>query len=130
MALSPCPRCRSNTVKVRTQSPVAGVWTIFGCDTCFYTWRSTEPPANTDPEHYPQVFRLNPNDLVITAVFMVVAMWIFPEAGVKKGDRGEISRILDHVSFPNRACGYDDRNFKSIALRVYSLVANRSPLRD
>ena len=24
--------------------------------------------------------------IVITAVFMVVAMWIFPEAGVKKGD--------------------------------------------
>lgn len=24
--------------------------------------------------------------LVATAVFMVVAMWIFPEAGVKKGD--------------------------------------------
>ena len=63
MALSPCPRCRSNTTKVRAQSPVAGVWTIFGCDTCFYTWRSTEPPANTDPDQYPQVFRLNPNDL-------------------------------------------------------------------
>jgi membrane protein YdbS with pleckstrin-like domain len=25
--------------------------------------------------------------VMITAVFMVVAMWIFPEAGVKKGDR-------------------------------------------
>ena len=24
--------------------------------------------------------------VMITAVFMVVAMWIFPEAGVKKGD--------------------------------------------
>jgi hypothetical protein len=24
--------------------------------------------------------------LMITAVFMVVAMWMFPEAGVKKGD--------------------------------------------
>jgi hypothetical protein len=24
--------------------------------------------------------------VVITAVFMVIAMWIFPEAGVKKGD--------------------------------------------
>ena len=25
--------------------------------------------------------------IMITAVFMVVAMWIFPEAGVKKGDK-------------------------------------------
>jgi hypothetical protein len=24
--------------------------------------------------------------VIITAVFMVVAMWIFPEAGVKKGE--------------------------------------------
>ena len=24
--------------------------------------------------------------IMITAVFMVVAMWVFPEAGVKKGD--------------------------------------------
>ena len=24
--------------------------------------------------------------IMITAIFMVVAMWIFPEAGVKKGD--------------------------------------------
>ena len=27
--------------------------------------------------------------VMITAVFMVVAMWIFPEAGVKKGDLGK-----------------------------------------
>ena len=26
------------------------------------------------------------NFVMITAVFMVIAMWIFPEAGVKKGD--------------------------------------------
>ena len=28
--------------------------------------------------------------VMITAVFMVVAMWIFPEAGVKKGDVKEL----------------------------------------
>ncbi|MBV9260205.1 MAG: hypothetical protein JO205_02420 [Pseudolabrys sp.] len=27
-----------------------------------------------------------PTAVLLTAVFMVVAMWIFPEAGVKKGD--------------------------------------------
>lgn len=27
--------------------------------------------------------------ILVTAVFMVVAMWIFPEAGVKKGDLKE-----------------------------------------
>jgi vanillate/4-hydroxybenzoate decarboxylase subunit D len=37
---------------------------VFGCDTCFYTWRSTEPAENTSPDHYPEVFRLNPEDLM------------------------------------------------------------------
>jgi hypothetical protein len=45
---------------MRSKSPVAGVWTVFGCDTCFYTWRSTEPSENTDLDKYPEVFRLNP----------------------------------------------------------------------
>jgi C4-type Zn-finger protein len=58
-----CPRCRSNTASIRTTSPIAGVWTTFGCNTCFYTWRSTEPDENRDPEKYRQVFRLNPADL-------------------------------------------------------------------
>ena len=43
-------------------SPVAGVWAVFGCNTCFYTWRSTEPEENTNPDRYPEVFRLNPTD--------------------------------------------------------------------
>ena len=58
-----CPRCRSTTIEVRSRSPVAGVWTVFGCATCLYTWRSTEPEENTDPDKYPAVFRLKPEDL-------------------------------------------------------------------
>ena len=57
-----CPRCRSSKTDVRSKSPVAGVWTVFGCDTCYYAWRSTEPAENTDPDKYPVVFRLNPDD--------------------------------------------------------------------
>ncbi|HTK00288.1 MAG TPA: non-oxidative hydroxyarylic acid decarboxylases subunit D, partial [Bordetella sp.] len=60
---SNCPRCRATTIKARAQSPVAGVWTVFGCDTCSYTWRSTEPVENTDPDLYPTVFRLSPQDI-------------------------------------------------------------------
>ena len=58
-----CPRCRSGTISVFGTSPVAGVWTIFGCSTCFYVWRSTEPEENVDPEKYPAAFRLRPEDL-------------------------------------------------------------------
>ena len=58
-----CPRCRSATVEVRSSSPVAGVWTVFGCTTCLYAWRSTEPEENRDPGKYPAVFRLDPKAL-------------------------------------------------------------------
>jgi hypothetical protein len=63
-SLPVCPRCRSATARTRCTSAIAGVWTVFGCDTCFYTWRSTEPAENTSPDHYPEVFRLKPKDLV------------------------------------------------------------------
>jgi hypothetical protein len=33
------------------------------------------------------------NFVLITAVLMVVAMWIFPEAGVKKGDVQKSRRV-------------------------------------
>ncbi len=59
-----CPRCRSTTTKVRSTSVIAGVWTVYGCDTCFYTWRSTEPAENTSPDQYPEVFQLKPEDLL------------------------------------------------------------------
>jgi hypothetical protein len=58
-----CPRCRSAAIDVRTTSPVPGVWTVYGCGGCLYTWRSTEPEENTDPDKYPAVFRLGPDDL-------------------------------------------------------------------
>jgi vanillate/4-hydroxybenzoate decarboxylase subunit D len=58
-----CPRCRSKAAELRSRSPEAGVWTVFGCNDCFYTWRSTEPVDNTDPDHYPAVFRLRTEDL-------------------------------------------------------------------
>jgi hypothetical protein len=58
-----CPRCRTAGAATLAQSPVAGVWTVYGCNVCFYTWRSTEPQENTDPDKYPEAFRLNPEDL-------------------------------------------------------------------
>jgi len=58
-----CPRCRATGIQTLADSPVQGVWTVYGCKTCFYTWRSTEPAENTDPEKYPEAFRLKPEDL-------------------------------------------------------------------
>ena len=60
---SACPRCRAGELRTLGKSPVAGVWTIFGCSTCFYAWRSTEPEENVDPDKYPAPFRLRPERL-------------------------------------------------------------------
>jgi vanillate/4-hydroxybenzoate decarboxylase subunit D len=58
-----CPRCRSGTIQLLGKSPDAGIWTVFGCSTCFYAWRSTEAEENVNPEKYPLAFRLRPEDL-------------------------------------------------------------------
>ena len=63
-----CPRCRLTTIEVRSNSPVAGVWTVFACTTCLYAWRSTEPEENTDADKYPTVFRLKPEALLTLPV--------------------------------------------------------------
>ena len=58
-----CPRCRSGEIRTLGKSPVAAVWTIFGCPTCFYAWRSSEPEENVNPDKYPAAFRLRPDSL-------------------------------------------------------------------
>jgi len=62
-AASVCPRCRSEQTEVVTMSPVKNVWVVYSCKRCFYMWRSTEPEENTDPDHYPEAFRLTPETM-------------------------------------------------------------------
>lgn len=52
-----CPRCCSETVRVMTKSPVGDVWEVYVCDTCYYSWRSTEEI------HVHDVFKLKPEDI-------------------------------------------------------------------
>lgn len=63
-----CPRCRAATVQELGRSPVPDVWTVYLCPTCRYTWRSTEPAENTDPDRYPEAFRMTPQQLSELAV--------------------------------------------------------------
>jgi hypothetical protein len=58
-----CPRCGSDTTSTVAQSPVPGRWTIISCTTCWYAWRSTEPRTATDPDSYPDDFRLVPAEI-------------------------------------------------------------------
>jgi rubredoxin len=58
-----CPRCEQSTVRVMTTSPVPGAWTMHVCDTCFYSYRSTEGPTATDPASFPQDWKVDPADI-------------------------------------------------------------------
>ncbi|MDT5292974.1 MAG: vanillate/4-hydroxybenzoate decarboxylase subunit [Mycobacterium sp.] len=50
----PCPRCEYGTATVIAVSPVNGVWEIYQCQVCLFSWRSTEPKRRTDPAFYPK----------------------------------------------------------------------------
>jgi hypothetical protein len=52
-----CPRCDSDAVRVMTKSPVGDVWEVYVCDTCCFSWRSTEDI------HVHDVFKLKPEDI-------------------------------------------------------------------
>jgi hypothetical protein len=34
-----CPRCADEKIEVMATSPVKGVWTVYQCQHCLYTWR-------------------------------------------------------------------------------------------
>ena len=36
-----CPRC-SGAAGLLATSPCAGAWEMYGCDVCFFSWRSSE----------------------------------------------------------------------------------------
>ena len=43
MAIIPaCPRCSNADTRLIAQSPISGVWEMYGCNHCTYLWRNTE----------------------------------------------------------------------------------------
>ena len=59
----PCPRCEDGVAALLATSPVPGVWQVYQCQTCLYTWRSTEPARRTDRASYPAEFRMTRADI-------------------------------------------------------------------
>jgi len=41
-SIKECPRCGESHIQKLADSPVAGIFTIWGCRECNYVWRSTE----------------------------------------------------------------------------------------
>jgi hypothetical protein len=58
-----CPRCDTDKVNLMVKSPVGNAWEIFICETCTYSWRSTESADKTDPACYAKKFKINPNEI-------------------------------------------------------------------
>lgn len=58
-----CPRCTHADVRHLASSPEPGVWEVFGCVGCNYTWRSTEPANRTTRSAYPEKYRLTAEDV-------------------------------------------------------------------
>lgn len=54
-----CPRCDSNEVSLLTKSPVGDEWEVYICDTCCFSWRSTEEEDITNPEKYNKKFKID-----------------------------------------------------------------------
>jgi hypothetical protein len=58
-----CPRCAFTSLTRLATSPVPGVWDVFQCGRCLYTWRTIEPARRTRREAYPEAFKLTEEDI-------------------------------------------------------------------
>ncbi|WP_428444305.1 non-oxidative hydroxyarylic acid decarboxylases subunit D [Photobacterium profundum] len=56
--MSICPRCESIKIKCMVKAPKKNTWKVMICETCCYSWRNTESPAQTSRDKYPQGFTL------------------------------------------------------------------------
>lgn len=58
-----CPRCDSDTAKLLTKAPVDDAWEVYICETCCFSWRSTESEDITDPDKYDKRFKIDPDKI-------------------------------------------------------------------
>ena len=54
-----CPRCRGESITVLARLAVPGVWDVLFCQRCTYSWRTSEPTAQTSAAAYPARFALS-----------------------------------------------------------------------
>ncbi len=67
-----CPRCDTPGAGVVARSPVPGVWEMVLCQTCFYSWRSTERDEATQAAAMSPKFRIDPAKLALGHVMPVI----------------------------------------------------------
>lgn len=69
-----CPRCDSNKTHVLAESPVGKVWTVYICDDCYFSWRSTESEEITNPAKYSKKWKLTAEKIANLQVIPPVAV--------------------------------------------------------
>ena len=62
-----CPRCAFATIEALYPSEVPGVWAVLQCQQCLYCWRTSEPARRTDPDAYPDAFKMTLDDIANAA---------------------------------------------------------------
>jgi vanillate/4-hydroxybenzoate decarboxylase subunit D len=58
-----CPRCDTEDVEFLVKSPVGDAWELYICNSCAYSWRSTETPDKTDPKMYNRSFKIKAEEI-------------------------------------------------------------------
>ncbi len=58
-----CPRCDSDTAELLVKAPVDNAWEVYICNTCNFTWRSTESEDITNPAKYDRRFKIHPDTI-------------------------------------------------------------------
>jgi vanillate/4-hydroxybenzoate decarboxylase subunit D len=63
-----CPRCDDDRAEKIFEAPEDGVWEIYRCPRCYFTWRNTEEKEVTDPKLYNPKFKLTDRQIQNMAV--------------------------------------------------------------
>lgn len=58
-----CPRCDSDTVEKMVDAPKDKIREVYICQTCFFSWRSTEDKFVNNPSSYDRRFKINPQGI-------------------------------------------------------------------
>jgi hypothetical protein len=67
-----CPPCDTPGAEVVAGSPVPGVWAMYFCQTCFYSWRNMEPAEATKGSSMSPKFRIDPARLPLGLIMPLI----------------------------------------------------------
>lgn len=58
-----CPRCNTENAVLMVKAPVDDAWEVYLCNTCYFSWRSTEDDLINDPQKYDSKFKIKTEEI-------------------------------------------------------------------